>query len=341
MTARPYDFTEATFFFFKAIGRRPGGFIAIALSQLVAYTLLAGLILAAFLPLIRLGIQVETKGVEPSVSEALAAVGGMGLAGLLAMVLGIIVALGVQGAWLRLLTRNEVKPGIPLRFGADELRLLGVNLIFIAFWCIAWIFVSVFFALAAVGGAGLVAAGDGSVWSGLGAGLLGFVVFVALAFLAIWLCIKFAAAPAMTINEQRFRLFESFKATRGIVGWMFLSYLVLIVIFIFGGTLMSTMQWIVGFAGLATAGEAIDQLAAADPDSAEQIFAILGDAMSEPGVIAAVVLLVLLQVAFQILADGLWHGIGAYAAVRHSGEDAAVAEDITAPASVGAAPGEG
>lgn len=341
MTTRPYDFLSATFFFFKAIGRRPGGFFAIAISQLIAYSLIAALILAAFIPVLRMAVEIETTGEEPGAAQVLALIGGMGLAGLGAFILAIVVALSVQGAWLRLLTRDEVKKGIPLRFGGDELRLLGVNLLFIVFWVIASIFVSVFIGLTAAGGAGLVAAGDGSVWSGLGAGLLGFVVFLALAVLAIWLCIKFAAAPAMTVNERKFRLFESFAATQGIVGWMFLSYLVLLVIFLIGATIISVVQQIFVLAGVLGSMSSLEQLADMEPDTAEEVMAIFNQVFTEPGIVAALAVVIVLQVLFQILADGLWHGVGAYAAVRHAGGELAEPEDISAPASVGAAPREG
>jgi heme/copper-type cytochrome/quinol oxidase subunit 2 len=40
-----------------------------------------------------------------------------------------IAALMIQGAWLRLLARDQVVAGLPIRFGADELRLLVVNIV--------------------------------------------------------------------------------------------------------------------------------------------------------------------------------------------------------------------
>lgn len=342
MTKAPYDFVTATFFFFKAVGRRPGGAIGIAISQIVAYLLIAGLMLAAFMPMITMAIRAESEGREPTVQEALTAVGSFGLAGLVGVLLAILVALAIQGAWLRLMTRDEVKPLIPLRFGGDELRLLGVNILFIVFWTVGGIFVSIFIGLAGVGGVGIVAAGEGSVWAGLGAGLLGFVVFVALAVGAIWLSIKFAAAPAMTVNEKRFALFESFAATKGIVGWMFLSYLVLIGVIIVIGAIIAIVQQVVVVAGVLGSLGSFEQLAETDPQTAEEVFAIFGQVLGQPGIAAAVILVVLLQVVFQIVYEGLWHGVGAYAAVRHSGGEAARAEDISAPAeSVGAAPSEG
>ena len=342
MTKAPYDFVTATFFFFKAVGRRPGGALAIAISQIVGYVLIAALMIAAFMPIFSMFIEMEAEGREPSAQQALTAVGSVGLLGMLGVLLAIMFALSVQGAWLRLLTRDEVKGGIPLRFGADELRLFGVNIIFIAFWVIASIAGGIVIAIAGAGGAGLLAAGEGSVWAGLGAGVVWFLGFVALAVAAIWICIKFAAAPAMTVNEQRFRLFESFAATKGIVGWMFLSYLVLVAIILVGATIISVFQPVVVVAGLLGSFGTLQGLEHADPETAQEVFEILRQIFTEPGILAAVILVVLIQIAFQILYEGLWHGVGAYAAVRHSGGEAAKAEDISAPAgSVGAAPGEG
>ncbi|WP_375283131.1 hypothetical protein [Marinicauda pacifica] len=342
MSEQRYDFANATFFFFKTIGRRPGGFLAILIAQLIAYAVLVSILFAALAPALATIMRLAQSKSEPEFGEVLAIIGSFGLTGLLGTVLYIIVLVSVQAAWLRLMTRDEVKPVIPLRFGLDELRLLGVNIVLLAIAIVISLFGSVFFVLAGAGGAGLIAAGEGSVWSGLGAGLLGFLFSVAIGVALIWLAIKFAAAPAMTINERAFRVFESFSATRGIVGWMFLSYLVLLVVYLVLGVIVGIIQQIVLFAGFAGSFQAIEQMSTTGVKTAEQVFDMAGQLFSQPGIAASLILFLLLQFIMQVFMEGLWHGVGAYAAVRHSGGDTARTEDIGAPAgSVGDAPHEG
>ena len=126
MSEQRYDFATATFFFFKTIGRRPGGFLAILITQLIAYAVLVSILFAALAPALATIMRLAQSKSEPEFGEVLAIIGSFGLTGLLGTVLYIIVLVSVQAAWLRLMTRDEVKPVIPLRFGLDELRLLGV-----------------------------------------------------------------------------------------------------------------------------------------------------------------------------------------------------------------------
>ena len=249
--------------------------------------------------------------------------------------------LSVQGAWLRFLTDKPVASLIALRFGADELRLLVVNLVFIAFGFLGYLlFVFILFGLI-LGGAG-VFSGNDSAATALGAGFIGFILVVAFIVGVIIFMIRLAAAPAMTVNTGKIRIFESFSATSGITGWMFLSYLVLVMLIMFGSLFLGFAQNIIILSGMMSSGLDMNAFIAHEPDSFEDVMGFLKDIFSSPAIGAAIVLLILVQLVFQIVAEGLWHGVGAYAAVRHSGGDSAQPEDITAPAaSVGAAPDEG
>ena len=331
--ARPdYDFTEATFRFFITLGRRPGAALQVALWQFVLYAGLVAIVLTSYWPLMTVVLQAAVENAEPSEADLFASMGGVWIGATTSVFGGILIALMIQGAWLRLLTHGETKPGIPIRLGGDEGRLFLVNLIFFAF-----VFIGTFVTLL-VGGllgaavaAGVEAGGDGALF------LAPIIVLIVLALLvfAVFIALRLAAAPAMSVNERRFRLFESFAATRRIWGWMLLSYMAVIAV---GMVISSALSLFVGIAfffavsDLMAMAPELDMMAPAEA---------LGVVLSRPGVIAALVVTVVVQIIYQILFEGSWHGVGAYAAVRHAGGDTPHEEVETPTASVGDAPSEG
>ncbi|PWE16636.1 hypothetical protein DDZ18_12805 [Marinicauda salina] len=342
MSEQNYDFGSATFFFFKTIGRRPGAALYIAFFQGLAYAGLFALIGWAMWPFFGELLQAAQAGREPDETVILSMLGQVFLAAGLATVLSIVILLMVQAAWLRLMTRDEVAGGIPFRFGGDELRLLGVNVIFIGLVFVGYLVGALLVALAIGLGAGVNAVAGGDVWGALVAGLIGFLGFVVVFVAAIVIMIKFAAAPAMTINERGFRLFEAWSASKRIVGWMFLSYLVLILVFFVGGIVIGLVQQFAVLGGVLSAAPGLMELSEKQIEDPAIVFEAVRDAMANPGVLIAIVITLVLQLAFQIIAEGLWHGVGAYVAVRHAGGDLAAAENTSAPAgSVGDAPSEG
>lgn len=343
MTEQKYDFTSAVFWFFKAVGRNPGGAFSIALWQMIFYAVIFGAALALTMPMVASILEMAAAGAEPDPADLLAAAGGL-LAVIPLLVIGsLLVTLMVQGAWMRLLTRNEVKGGIPFRLGGDEGRLLLVNLCFIGLLIVGYIAVFAIVAALVAVSAGVGMATEGAVWSGLINGLLWFLVIVALGVAVIILMVRFAAAPALSVRQRGFRLFESFAATRRIVGWMVLSYFVLLLIALVGSIVVSTIQQVAVMGGAMGAIAPLwsDIMAGVDPEP-EQVLAVLRDAMSSPAVLIALAVVLLFQMIFQIVIEGLWHGVGAYVAVRHDGGLGETEQDISAPAdSVGNAPTEG
>ncbi|MEO1037980.1 MAG: hypothetical protein AAFX09_00415 [Pseudomonadota bacterium] len=342
MTRPSYDFASATFFFFKAFARRPMGVLWIGLIQIALYTALTVWSFAMFGPLFELLIEAAGQSREPDDAEVLAVMGGAFVQIPLLIFLSLAVVVMIQGAWLRLLTRDEIAAGIPLRFGFDELRLVGVNLCFIV---LGWLgYLAAFIIVLAVGAAGVgaTAATDGSIWTALGGGLVAFVFVIAGMVLAIYFALRFAAAPALSIAQKRFRLFGAFAASRDVFGWMLVSYIVLLLVWIVGVIAVSVVQQVVALAMIGGAmGElmALGQMSDADP---AQVAEALSAIITSPGLIAGLIVSVIIWMAFQIVFEGLWHGVGAYVAVRHTGGDAAEPEDISAPAeSVGESPSEG
>ncbi len=333
MAQPAYDFTDGTFHFFKTFSRRPGSTLGLIIWTMLLYAVLFGAIIAAFAPLFGVIFEAAIVGREPTDAEVLAILGSTWLGLVVAGLGSLIVVLMIQAAWLRLLTHGRVASGIPFRFGADELRLLGVNLCLIAFLIVGYIVAVMGFVLV-IGGMSLgVAAGEASggiagVFGGLLFGLVMFAVFV-------FFALRVAAAPAMTINEGRFRLFGSFAATKGIWGWMLLSYVVIFLIMFFASTLVYMFQVGAAMFGLADAAALFDAI-----DMGADAGAVF-DLLTRPSILIGLGIIILLQVIFQIFYDAVFHSVGAYAAVRHAagGEPE---EDISAPAaSVGDAPREG
>jgi len=333
-----YSFVDATFAFFQAVGRRPVGAIWITLWHLILYTALTLATLALVAPFFQLVLAAAAEGREPDEAEILGAASGL-IAGYSFAVLGFLVAaLMVQAAWLRFLARDQIAAIIPLRFGADELRLLVVNIAFIAFNIIAWTAVFIVFALLNAGVIAAISAGDGGVGAAVGAGVINVLLALAIGVAAVIIMIRFAAAPALTVRLRAIKLFESFTATKGVTAWMFVSYLTLIGVYLVGSVVVWTVQQIVI---LVAAADLFPTLAALEnTEDPEVVLRVLGEVMIQPTVLITIGLVVLLQMALQIVFEGSWHGVGAYAARREAGDFPSDAVE-TPTGSVGAAPDKG
>jgi hypothetical protein len=326
MTKPAYDFGKATFFFFQAVGRRPMGAVWIAFWQLLLYVALAALLVVSLQPVADVVIQAIETGVEPEPEDVLAAF-GPGLAVLiLSPLLWILVLLSVQGAWLRLMTRDEIASGIPLRVGGDELRLLVVNILLI----LGGIFLSILLsAITAAGGAAIASGANGE--PGALAALTGVAWALFLVVFCIWVAIKFASAPALAVRQRRIRFFGAFAASGGVAGWMFLSYLVLIGVAIVVGVIVGVFQQVAMLGGMASLIEPLSQLDNVDGDEAAEVLKLVGEAFAQPGVWIAFGVIMLFQYLFDVIVTSLWHGVGAYVAVRHDGGFDVEPDAVTAP----------
>ncbi len=332
MTRPDYDFVQSTFRFFIVLGQRPGEVIRLAVWQILLYAALVGLIFAAYWPLFTILITAAAEGSEPSEQAVLASLGAIWLGASISLVGGVLLALMIQAAWLRLLTHGRTKRGIPVRLGADEARLFGVNLVFVIFNAVGW---GVAALVVSVLTAGAVIGAEYDPAAVLVASPLIAIAFLLALLAAVFLMLRFAAAPAMTVNTGRFALFGSFGATRRIWGWMLLSYLGVIAMAMLGATIVSIVQTVAFLFAFSDLIGMAGALEAMDPGD------VFTEVATNPFVLAALFVSFLLQILFQVFIDGAWHGVGAYAALRHSGQ-APTDAPITAPAaSVGDAPGEG
>ena len=333
MSKPSYNFIDATFFFFKVFSQRPLGVAWIAVWQILLYVGFGALIVYGFWPLIELGLSYEGKG-EPSDAEAIAAMmQGMGfyLIGMVGILLSVLM---LQGAWLRLLTRNEVAAGIPIRFGADELRLLLVYIVLGILIILAYIATFILFIAL---NAGFVAAGEpGGVPVQV---LINTVAGIIAAVSWVMFLLGLAPAAGLTVRQRGIKIFDGFAAARGVMGMMVLSYLVLIVVGIVGYVVLSVLQQGFIMVGAADLVGALIQLdGGADPQVIED--AIMR-AINTPlfWIMAGIALV--LQMIFDVFFHGCWHGVGAYVAVRHDGGFAPDTPLEAPAASVGQAPTEG
>lgn len=238
----------------------------------------------------------------------------------------LLLALAAQGAWLRLLTRDEIKPVFPFRLGMDELRLFGVNVVFTVFWFVLYIVCAIAFII----GAALIGGMEGAGGIAIGA-LIGTVAVLGGAVALIIICLRFAAAPALSVHDRGFRLFSAVSASKGIAGMMFLSYLTLIGVWIAGYIVVSMIQQV---AILFAASELVASFMAfdsgAEPDPSE-VLALLSELVTSPVGIVAIIILLLTQFVFQIAFVGLWHGVGAYVARRHGAVETAAPAGSASP----------
>jgi hypothetical protein len=351
---RSFDIGTAIFFFFKRFGEKPAAALWIMLWQVV---LVGGLgfaalyfIAPAYIEILELAFS-EASTMSGGLEDSEAAMRVFEIIGpiipLLALItpVSIIIVLMFQGAWLRFLTRGHVAAGVPFRFGADEFRLLGVNILYFAVGIAAYIG---FIILAVIFGlviAGVVTAGDGSVGSGLAGGALAFIGVLAVMAIVIAFVVRLATAPALTVLDKRLRFFESWDATSHVFWNMLLSYvavafLILVIMMIFGSLID-----LIFLGALWPLIEQFIELSQSNHNvSPAEVFATLRDTLSQPGTMITMAIGGMLAYLMRIIVEGMWHGVGAYNAVRHRGEGELEETDapvLTADHPVGASPSEG
>lgn len=350
MTSNRFDMGTAIFYFFNRFGERPGGAMWIVFWQLAVVALLTvaafWLLTPVFAALFEMIALEDAGGLtdEEALSHVLRILGpSFGLMAL-AVPVGIVISLMFEGAWLRFLTRGEIKPVIPFRLGGDELRLLGVNLLLIAAGVGLYIVAAILMILFSAGAAGLVSAGDGSIGAGMGAGLVVFLGVLLLIAVTVFVAIKLATAPALTVLDGRFRFFESATAAKGVFWHLLLTYIVVALLILVVSMVVGTVVQIVAFGAFLPLIEQIVALDNRGGDvTADEIFALFGDVLSQPAVLGVLIVGGAVAYIGQIVYEAMWHSVGAYNAVRYR---AGGVEETDAPAlasghPMGASPAEG
>ncbi|WP_417482539.1 hypothetical protein [Maricaulis sp.] len=351
MTGKAFDIGECIFYFFKRFGENPLGVIWIAVCQALVAAALAALALSllgpAYMGLFEMAMHEAPGGLtEAELEQEMLAMMGPFMASIpLIGLLGIIAALMFQGAWLRLLTRGEIASVIPFRFGGDELRLLGVNLLYIVVGIAAYLGIAMAAVVVGLVAAGVFAGSDGSMTGGLMTGLIAFVGILAIAVIVLVFCIRLASAPGLTMVDRKVRFFESWTASKGVFWHLALSYLVVAGLILVLTTVLGTLIQLVFLGALMPLVVEFAQIAEGGTElMPEEVFAMLQETLGNPGVVVGLLTGVVLGYAMQIVFEGMWHGVGAYNAVRYrAGGDIEETDSptLTADHPAGASPTEG
>ncbi|MEE2527155.1 hypothetical protein V0U79_12325 [Hyphobacterium sp. HN65] len=315
MGAQPFDFGKATFHFFNVFGRKPAAVIWIALWQAM---LNAGLMYLAFVTIGDFYIWIlgeAFSGTGPDEAEMFNRMGSIMSVGPLISIGGMLIALMAQGAWLRLLVRDEMAPLIPFRLAGDELHLFATNvgLLGIAIGLYFLFALVLVFTGVAVG---LAAAGGGSSNAGLAGGLTFAIAVLVMLGLALFIGVRVSAAPAATVLERRIA-FPAWSVTKGKFWPVLGAYiLVAVMLMVLGGAFMM----VVNFAFLGALMPVFQELFLAaqtgiEPNP-EALLGALEEAVTSTGAQISLVSAGLVMLFFRSVYDAIWHSVGASVAIQ-------------------------
>jgi hypothetical protein len=232
-----FSATESAFEGFRIIKREPATVVVWAVLLLVLSAAASALLLPV-LGQFRGGVTSGATAVSPA---QLAALGSfMRLYLILLPAYLIVVAVFTAAIYRAVLRPTETGFG-RLRFGGDELRLIGLFVLMGLFFFVVFLLVGVVAGLA-VGGAIAATRSGGAAGAVLTVTLLYLVLIIA----GAWLAVRFSLAAPMTFGERRIRLFGSWRLTKGrfwpllgcyLLAWVFMI-LVLLVDMAVSGVLM-------------------------------------------------------------------------------------------------------
>ncbi|WP_417491504.1 hypothetical protein [Maricaulis sp.] len=206
MPTPKFDIIEASFYFLSVFKRRPGACLWVLVWSCVPLVL----VIFAMMQTLR-SVAIGEAGALPQAFVPVFIVCWIALMG--AMLSG-------YAAWLRLMVRDEVAPGIPLRFGADEWRLLG------SMFAIFGVYLLVALGM-------MIVVAPGSLLSrgfevGTPAHMALNVLSVAIAFsLFIWFAVRAYPIYALSVLERRVVGPSVWAATKGVF-WPVLACLLIL-----------------------------------------------------------------------------------------------------------------
>lgn len=351
MATQSFDIGKGIFWFFIRFGEKPGGALWLFAFQAICATALLALGVMmmgpAYMNLFDL-IEADAGG-RMSDAEAMRLFFDVVMPfltyGFLIIPLSILFAVMFQAAWLRFLTKGEIKPVVPIRLGGDEMRLIGVNLLYLVVASVAYFAVATVVGFFGFGAVMLAHNGGDSAAFGVGGVLLAGLVFLAVLVGLLVMGVRLASAPALTVLDGRLRFFESWEASKGVFWHLLVSYIVAYVIMmVIGGTIGFVFQLVLlaaFFPAIIDLVELAEHGSHVDPDAA---LASLQASLSQPGSVIGLIVGFVMLYAIQVLLEAVWHSIGAYNAVRvrSGGEgEQGDAPKLAADHPMGASPTEG
>lgn len=206
-----------------------------------------GPIISVMMPAsVRQGLETMTASDTPTASQFLDAL--VLVAPIL--ILGLAIQCIMAAAVYRLIFRHDDTRFGYLRLGADELRLMGLTLIYILLFTLLMVGVTmvsaVVLALASVGGH-------------VFADFVGLVAWLASMGLVIFVLVRLSLAPVATFAERRLAIFESWTLTRGHFWKLLVTYaLALCCIVVIGILVLVVFVAVAGVIVLLSGGQLAD-----------------------------------------------------------------------------------
>ena len=242
----------------------------------------------------------DPEAVMELVSGMWAFMGSMLLLGLFAW----LVMISIETAMHKNVFRGTDHGAFPLRFGKDEFRVLLAQLvIFICVSAIYFIGIMAIIILSAV----MVATGSGAL--AVIGGLLSFVGFIVFLVVLIRVFIGWAPAAALSVRDEKQRVFEGWAIAKGRNWPLFGTYLVTVIT---GYIAIYVIMIIGGF--IAFGNIEFLTLMTSTSDDPAAVMAQMGEAISQPRVMVPLVIFTI----FYMLATVLWYvhlwGIATYMA---------------------------
>jgi hypothetical protein len=219
-----------------------------------AISVLGAVVTVMMPPEVRHGLETLRADATPTIAQLMDAL----IAVAPILILGLAIQCIMAAAVYRLIFRHEDTRFGYLRLGADELRLMGLTLIYIALFML--LLVSVTLGAAVIAALAAFAGQNAAMFMGGVAELfsLGLVVFV---------LVRLSLAPVATFAERRLALFESWRLTRGQFWRLFGAYvLAMACIVVVGFLALVVFTGVAGVVVLMTGGQLADLSGIFKPD---------------------------------------------------------------------------
>lgn len=267
-----FSATDAAFEGFRLVRNHPLTVVFWSLAYLLAFALFFGVFASGLASIMAVTETLQGTDPTPADIEGLSRI----YAGFFAVAapLGLVVAAVLNAAVARAVVRPSDAAFGYIRFGIDEVRVLGVTVALTLIFGVASI---VLFAVVGVL-AGLAAAAN----PGLGV-LVGVVLGLGAAAALVWAMVRLSLAVPITVAERRIALFESFGLTKGHALSLFGMAVIAFIMTMLVGLLLSVVALPVT---MMTGG--VEQLAALDGASTAEIFRVAGPALAGFVVVNAV-----------------------------------------------------
>ncbi|MBL4869708.1 MAG: hypothetical protein JKX72_02005 [Robiginitomaculum sp.] len=246
----------------------------------------------------------------------LSAYGGMGkliLPMLLATLLMWMIYASAETALHKKHLRNFDHGFFPLRFGRDELRVMGTQfLVYVA--AIAAFIVMEIILIALFTGTAL--ASTVHILFGIIVGLFALIALLALFVIPVHIAVRLAPSAAIGVKENRFAPFSGWDITKGRTSYLFLAYLFS---FIAGYVVISIIQ--ITAMGFVLSENYMLVVMGYSEQNPQEIFASMAEKLKSPGIIFGLVVGAVLYFCFSILWWLSICGIGTYAVKWWDGDN--------------------